>query len=241
MLCFARRPNFLAGSGSNLGTNTAASLAFLREAIAEHGIQTVVDVPCGDVNFQTTTWEMDSLRAYVGLDIIPRLIALNSARLGFHSNKIFASWDAAQCTLPQLLLSDGEQPQRLPADLVHMRYVLQHLTLDRALQSIINVVESGAKYLIATTYPARRRKGQSTYDNPNIQLGKETHFFTNDLDQPPFSLPPPIKCMAQPQANDESCLYDLRDPAYPKWLVRAKATKIKGHHRTTRFEVAPTS
>ena len=169
-------------------------------------------------------------------EVIPRLITLNAARFAFHSNKLFSTWDAARCTLPSLRLTDGDQPEVLPPDLVHMRYVLQHLTLDRALRAIINVVESGARFLIATTYPARRRKPGA--GNPNIQLGHETHFYTNDLDLPPFSLPPPLKCVQQPQANDESCLWSLRDPAYVKWLERAKSTQISGHHRATRITVA---
>ena len=34
----------------------------------------MIDVPCGDVNFQFSRWETDSLLAYVGLDIVPELV-----------------------------------------------------------------------------------------------------------------------------------------------------------------------
>ena len=233
------------GMGSNLGPPTAGSLQILRHTIQNYDVHTMVDVPCGDVNWQFGEWAVDSLQAYVGLDILPKLIKLNQRRFAFHSNKDFAVWDISQCQVPHLeqSLESGEVVTR-PPDLVHMRYVLQHMTLDRALQAVINVVESGAHYFLATTYPAHKR-GNSTR-GVNIMMVRETGFYLNDLSLPPFSMPPPVQC-SDPGANSKEspglmCLYNLRNwdnRGKQSWLQLAQRTRVVGHGtRHTTFTYA---
>jgi len=226
------------GAGSNLGPPTAGSLRILSETIEKHNVQTMVDVPCGDVNWQFGEWAMDSLRGYVGLDILPRLITLNRRRFAFHSNKIFSLWDISKCPVPKLTVSlppssTAVELTTQPPDLVHMRYVLQHMTLDRALQAVVNVVESGARWFLSTTYPSSTR-GNSTR-NPNLMMKMESSFYNNDLNLPPFSLPPPVTCSHHGSDNKESpglmCLYDLSGGSgWDKrgWLDLAKRTRISG-------------
>lgn len=211
-----------------------------------------------------TAWEVDSLEAYVGLDISARLVSLNQGRFHHHSNKRFAPWDVATCPLPRLhfaalasstaasasaasaaaTAATGEQA----AELVHMRYVLQHMSLDRALAAVINAVGSGAKFFMATTYPqtdAQRNASTTTRahnKNLNMGSGRESRFYANDLELPPFSLPAPLACvtMVTPEINhnDHTCLYDLRDTAkVGRWLDRARRTRVRGSMRMTRFVV----
>lgn len=49
------------GMGSNLGPPTAGSLQILRHTIQNYDVHTMVDVPCGDVNWQFGEWAVDSL------------------------------------------------------------------------------------------------------------------------------------------------------------------------------------
>lgn len=222
------------GWGSNLGPITERSVSFLRTAILKYQMRSMIDVPCGDVNWQFGAFEIDALAAYVGLDISSRLVRLNGGRFAFHSNKVFAPWDMAACAMPRVAFRDGTAA--VPVELIHMRYVLQHMALDRALAAVVHVVESGAKFFIATTYPNQGRH------NTNTQIGKgsESHFYLNNLLLPPFSLPPPVACVQSPLnlGNDSTCLFDLRDRSeMARWLERARRTRIVGTRKTTRIIV----
>ena len=64
------------GIGSDLGQMTSEDRAWLISIIKEHNVTTMIDVPCGDVNWQLGAWETDSLTAYIGLDIVPRVDAI---------------------------------------------------------------------------------------------------------------------------------------------------------------------
>ena len=222
------------GSGSNLGAPTDENIRFLERTIKAYAVQTMVDVPCGDVNWQFGGWRVDSLRGYVGLDILARLLRLNEKRFAFHSNKIFARWDVSSCVIPQVQLSESSGPS--PPDLVHMRYLLQHLTLTKALAVLINVAESGARLLAVTTYPSSVR-GNSTR-NPNLEQGKETHFYMNDLDLPHYSMPPPLTCSKHGEGKHSPgllCLYDMKSVRESGWVEKVRRTRIVGAHRSTRF------
>ena len=111
------------GGGSDLGTASAPALDMLAFAISSKNVRSMIDVPCGDVNFQFSRWETDSLDAYVGLDIVPELVRAAKRRYEHHSNKRFAVWDVAHCALP--LVKHVGSAKAQPVDLVHMRDVLQ--------------------------------------------------------------------------------------------------------------------
>ena len=81
------------GRGSDLGPNTRVSLAFLRETLHAHNVSSVLDVPCGDANWQFEAPETDGLAAYAGLDIAQPVVNFNSVRFAHHVNKRFAAWD----------------------------------------------------------------------------------------------------------------------------------------------------
>lgn len=198
------RPS-LSGGGSNLGANTERSLAFLRDVIKAKCIQTMLDVPCGDVNWQFHAWEVDSLALYVGLDTASAVIKLNTVRFRHHVNKMFAPWDFVQCPLPHIVLQDTSvhASQKAKAfDLVHVRDAIQHLPLDQARKALCNIVMSGAKYLVTTTYESE--------SNRNISVG---HWYPSNLEASPFNFPKPEQCIrTHPSGEaDSTCLWTLTD------------------------------
>ena len=76
-------------------------------------------------------------------------------------------------------------------------------------------------------------RGNSTR-NPNLMMVRESGYYYNDLEMPPFSLPPPVTCSHPGDgANKESpglmCLYDLvRGGDMASWLIKARRIRIHG-------------
>ncbi|KAL3902003.1 MAG: hypothetical protein SGPRY_012205, partial [Prymnesium sp.] len=213
------------GYGSDLGYATSSSLAFLKEAIKEYNITSLIDVPCGDANWQFGAWETDSLTAYVGLDIAPSVIRFNSLRFAHHANKRFLTWDIASCALPliQLQLStsaSSPSPSRSPAQLVHVRDVLQHMPRERVERACRHILSSGALVVVATTYPR-------TSDTKSEPVGtiKEGEWTPYDLEE--FHFPKPVRCIPTHALieADLTCLYHLGGFQSPvdeelSWLQR---------------------
>jgi len=186
------------GHGSDLGSATLASARFLAAAIRQFNISTVVDVPCGDANWQFRTWEMDSLSAYVGLDIVPSIISLNRRRYAHHSNKRFLVWDLADCSIPRIQLGAGS---KTVADLVNVRDVLQHMPRSRVEAATRNILASGTRLVVATTYPNQRHSAEGSIS--------EGGWIPYDLNE--FGFPKPSRCIpTHPRIEtDLTCLYDL--------------------------------
>lgn len=205
----------LSGGGSNVGNATKHSIEFLSSVIAEYGITSMLDIPCGDVNWQFEAWEVDSLQTYVGADIVPELIDLNQRRFVHHLNKHFVAWDFAKCSLPTLPADDAftnsshrsfrgtvsdQVHSRQPFDLVHARDVFQHMPLDRAAQAAKHIKASGCRFAIVTTWPNSTNKRIS-----------EGSYYANNMEVHPFYYPKPIACaLTHPELEDDlTCLYDF--------------------------------
>jgi hypothetical protein len=154
------------GHGSDLGVATTRSLSFLREVIQNYSVRSMIDVPCGDANWQFESYVVDGIHAYAGLDIVPSVVDFNARRFAHHSNKRFAALDFAACELPRLRwMANASGPlaapsEALPFELVHSRDVFQHMRTSSALRAIHHVVNSGARLFIATTF-ARTAGGVS--------------------------------------------------------------------------------
>ena len=172
----------------------------------------------GDVNWQLTTWETDGLLdAYVGLDIVPRVIQAVSARYAHHSNKRFAWWDMAACALPRLASATDESWDGAgPPDLVHTRQALQHLPRARAVQAATHLVASGAKWLVVTSHNASASAGLHS-------TATEGGFWHPDMSKAPFHFPPPIECLPM-STQPLECLYAFDSEAREAWL-RAHGTR----------------
>ena len=194
------------GYGSDLGTKLMETdRAFIAEAIRERNITTMVDAPCGDVNWQFGAWELDSLRAYVGLDLVAQVINLDAARFAHHSNKRFAAWDIVRCPIPQIKWPDSNGAS--PPDLVHSRHALQHMPPRRARTAAINLVASGARYLMVTTYGYNVSRPQ--HRSANIQEGGMALH-----DMATFGYPPPLRCTK----DTGHCLYEFDEQTRARYL-----------------------
>lgn len=198
------------GSGSDMGRATAQSLEFLRNVIPKYKIRTVVDAPCGDTTWIFHAWETESLAQYIGLDVVRAVIRLNSMRFAHHANKHFARWDFVACGIPQMQTRGGAV---VPVDMVHMRDVLQHLSVKSGMRAIKGVCAAGVRYLVTTTYNQTFAGGKRTLKDTktNDKDAVDGGWYPNNLALPPFNLPTPLSCVqTHPHIEpDFTCLYDL--------------------------------
>jgi hypothetical protein len=140
--------------------------------LARLGVESMLDAPCGDFYWMR---EVAGLPAtYIGGDIVPALIEGNRAR---HSGagRRFEVIDIVRDALPRV-------------DLIHCRDCLVHLPLAMAQQAIANFKQSGATYLLTTTFP---RTGRTNID---ISIGEWRPL---DLELAPFGFPPPLWSLAE--------------------------------------------
>jgi hypothetical protein len=163
-------------SASGPGSARERAAAFLPDLVAlirSLRIHTLLDAPCGDFNWAAAV--ADSVDRYIGVDIVPALIAANRRR-----------WSSPrrQFLCRDLCLS------RLPAaDVILCRDALVHLSERDILAAINNLRRTGAQYLLATTFVGER-------DNHDIATGGWRPL---NLQRPPFSFPAPLALV------DERC------------------------------------
>lgn len=198
----------MSGVGSKMGFQTFNSLLLLAKLIRAQNITTMLDVPCGDANWIFEARETDALEMYVGIDLAKSVINLNRERFAHHANKQFHVWDLGKCPIPQLATSDGSTK---PFDLIHVRDVLQHMTLAQGGAAAHNLLKSGAKFIVATTY----HRGKNTGVETDTERRKGA-FFLNDLSKAPYNFPAPISCVrtdpfSQAFDSDDTCIYRLTD------------------------------
>ena len=207
----AIRQRSASGQGSFLGYTTETSLQILKETIRKHNIKSMVDIPCGDVNWIFDSFETDSLPFYVGLDVASKVIEVNKKRFAHHKNKEFYFWDASQCTIPHFL--NGTTGEEETFDLVHVRDVIQHFSLDLGVKYFCNVFKSGPKFLLTTTF-----QGGGNRDV------KDSDYYKNDLSKEPFSFPAAESCVpTHPKVeSDDTCLYDLRNARWVSEFIEKK-------------------
>jgi len=208
----AVRQKSASGKGSWLGYNTETSLKQLKETIHKYNIKSVVDMPCGDVNWIFDSFETDSLPLYVGLDVASAVIEVNKKRFAHHKNKEFHFWDASHCAVPRFFNETSSKEETF--DLVHVRDVVQHMGMDLGVKYFCNVFKSGAKFMLTTTFPGGKHTNVADSD-----------FYKNDLSQEPFAFPEPSDPCVQthPKTEDDlTCLYDLREAAWVSEYLRTK-------------------
>lgn len=157
----------VSGPGSELRQTAAARDAF-DEVVGTFGITSVLDVPCGDINWLPHTKTFSQLKSYIGMDIVEDLIEKN--RKGFSSNGVkFTTGDITQSILPT-------------KDLVLVRDCLVHLTSRDGIKAVNNIIRSESTYLLMTHYPAV----ESNVDTSG------THWRPLNMEKAPFNFPPPI-------------------------------------------------
>lgn len=155
------------GTGSTL-RNTQKIVQLLPALLKKYNIHSILDIPCGDFNWMK---EVDLGNVtYVGADIVPELISGNKGKFENHLCSFFVA-DVVTDTLPQ-------------ADLILCRDCLVHLSNDDVFDALRNIRRSGAKYLLATTFPR--------HDNMNIVTGSWRPL---NLQKHPFNLSEPVEIL----------------------------------------------
>ncbi|MGY8707529.1 class I SAM-dependent methyltransferase [Bradyrhizobium sp. 18BD] len=136
--------------------------------LANLGVHTLLDLPCGDLHWLS---KIDlPVSRYIGGDIVPELIERTRERHG-RPDRTFIRIDICNDPLPQ-------------ADLLLCRDCFIHLSEDMIFRAIDNIVRSEIKYLLTTTFPGGRNHAIGTGD-----------FFTIDLRAHPYNFPAPLRAL----------------------------------------------
>ena len=154
------------GPGSNL-TRTAKLRNELPILLQELGVRSILDAPCGDFNWMKDT--ALALERYVGVDIIPELIARNQSLYG-NDRTEFMLLDLTRDRLPRV-------------DLILCRDCFIHFSNRHITSAIRNFERSRSTYLLTNTY-------REWHQNENIRTGD---FRFVNLLLPPFNFPPPLR------------------------------------------------
>jgi hypothetical protein len=174
------------GAGSSIAA-TEAIRAELPELFDFLGIATLIDAGCGECNWISRISER--LRLYLGYDLVPEMLEAARQKYGRRRGHFFAEADIVLDLLPQ-------------ADAILCRDVLTHLPLLEAKEALGRFKQSGARYLIATSFERDRNDAVKTGGWQPMALGA-----------PPFSLPPPRHLVSErrPGASKALGVWLLKD------------------------------
>lgn len=125
------------GLGSELDA-TAVLRAELSGLFKKLGVTSLLDAPCGDAGWINQT---DLGVRYVGIDIVPELIARLQGRAA--SGEVTGEYHLADITTDPLPRCDA----------ILCRDCLVHLSYANIARAVVNFQASGAVWLIATTFP----------------------------------------------------------------------------------------
>jgi hypothetical protein len=154
-------------SGPGSGLVQTAEIRRRLPGILQHlGVSVLLDAPCGDFHWMRTL--ALGIGAYIGVDIVDEIVALNRERYG-GPGRWFLQLDLASDLLPR-------------ADLILCRDCLGHFAYRDVFRALDNFRSSGSRYLMATSFPALRA-------NTEAETGDWRPL---NLEQPPFNLPPPL-------------------------------------------------
>jgi hypothetical protein len=179
----------VSGPGSRRD-RAAAFVGDLVAALRQLEVRTLLDAACGDFNWAAPV--ADAVDHYIGADVVAELAAANQAR---HASprRTFVQLDLTRDALPA-------------ADAVLCRDCLVHFSLADVWIALEHIRDSGAGYLIATTFDDR------TY-NDDARTGA---WRTLNMQAPPFAFPPPLLSI------DERCMNGngrYRDKRLAVWAV----------------------
>ncbi len=179
--------DYYSGSGSD-ETLARPYAEAVKRFMLERGIKRVVDLGCGD--FRVGSLIAASRVDYLGIDVVPKLIARNKAK-----------YRSANVSFDCLDIISDELPD---ADLCLIRQVFQHLS-NWQIQAIIKKLDKYPIVLVTEHYPAPETT--NVIPNRDKVAGADTRILQNSavfLELPPFNL------------NRTGTLLDLE---LPQWLV----------------------
>jgi hypothetical protein len=179
----------VSGEGAEL-VQTAALRRELPRLCADLGVQTMLDLPCGDFNWMRHV-HLDGV-TYIGADLVHDLIRRNEERYA-REGRTFTRLNLLRDDLPHV-------------DLVFCRDCLVHLCFADVFSALHNICRSKSTYLLTTTFSARD-------GNVDITTGE---WRTLNLERAPFLLPSPLRCISE-ECTEGGGIY--RDKALGVWRI----------------------
>jgi hypothetical protein len=176
-------PESVSGPGSSRSA-TETVRGELPQVLERLQVHTLLDAPCGDFRWMTSVAE--GLERYVGVDIVPTLVAQNSRAFG--TDRIsFLCADIASEPLPA-------------CDMVLCRDCFIHLPTRIIRMSLDNFRATGARYLLLSN--------DRSAPYHDIPVGG---FRPIDFTAAPFFFPEPLERLAENQSGRELCLWLLQE------------------------------
>lgn len=150
----------------------------------------MLDVACGDF-FWLSSVDLGEID-YIGADIVAEMVRQNSSKFAGH-RRSFIQLDLCETVPPQV-------------DLIFSRDTLVHLSFKDIKAAIDNMVRSGSRYLLTTTFP-------DTGVNRNIATGMWRPL---NLCAAPFLFPQPLEIICEGYRDIDS---RYPDKSMALWLI----------------------
>ena len=125
----------VSGSGSFL-RNTENIRHYLPKIIKEFNIKSVLDLPCGDLNWIKEILPFKNT-SYIGADCVKELIELNKLKYPSYDLRVL---DIINDDLPKV-------------DMIIVRDCLVHLSKVNIMKALDNISHACIKYLLVTSFP----------------------------------------------------------------------------------------
>ena len=154
------------GNGSTI-EQTQQIAEHLPALISEMGIQSVLDIPCGDLEWMKRI-DLGGAK-YIGADVAPSLIAYLDSQF---PDREFRVLNITKDVLPKV-------------DLIFCRDLFVHLSNKDIRSAIRNIQLSGSKYLATTTFTQRLANKDLPF------LTRAVAWRTLNLEKTPFNFPIP--------------------------------------------------
>lgn len=154
----------------------------IKRLVKKYNLQSLLDVPCGDFNWFKHI--VDAIPNYSGGDIVKQIVEKNTILYPKHR---FIEFNISTDKIPE------------GVDVIFCRDLLVHLSLKDILQTLKNIKQSSAKYILMTTFINREFK--------DIDVGgwRPISFFDK-----PFCFPQPLELV------NEKCT-----EFYPKYIDKS--------------------
>ena len=176
----------IAGYGSSLWCLTP-TIENLPKILKKYNINTILDAPCGDFYWMKNV-DLSCVE-YIGVDLINEQVERNKEMF---PNIDFRALDMVRDELPK-------------SDLIFTRDSLIHLSYYDIFLFLKNCVNSGAKYLMSSTYADLDK---------NEEMGGIVGWRFINFEKPPFNFPSPLELINEnSQVNPIKCIgmWDLSD------------------------------
>jgi hypothetical protein len=179
------RQETVCGAGSTMAQTRVARETVAR-VVREHGVKTLLDAPCGDMNWMKHV-PLDGVR-YIGGDVVEKMVDENRATLG----GLTAGGGSREFMVLDIIKNVPPK-----ADLILCRDFLVHMVEADVKRALANFSASGSTYLLATTFPAT---------TANVDLKFPGEWRPINLQIAPFNLPQPVMIVDEecPDANGRS-------------------------------------